>query len=143
MWQILTKDDLLSRLSGPERDALDTAALDWAQESPLDAIVREVAEEWRGALRRATTLDRRPGAIPSEILIHILADVRYRAWTRLPAMTPFLDDRRVAEWQRAMAIRDALHRLSYEAPDPEHAEASGAVATPLPKVEVTHHGILD
>lgn len=143
MWQILTKDDLLSRLSGPEHKALDTVALDWAQEDPLAEIVREVAEEWRGALRRATTIDKRPGALPSEVLIHVLADIRYRAWTRLPNMARFLDERRVAEWQRAMAIRDALHKLSYEAPDPEHAEAADAVATPLPKVEVTHHGILD
>lgn len=143
MWRILTKDDLLSRLSGPEHNALDGVALDWAQEEPLAEIVHEVAEEWRGALRRATTLDKRTDAIPSEVLIHVLADVRYRAWTRLPNMADFLDERRVAEWERAMAIRDALHKLSYEAPEEGNAEATDAVATPLPKVEVTHHGILD
>ncbi len=142
-WQILTPETLLSRLSGPEHKALDTVALDWTQEDPLAEICHEVAEEWRGALRRATTLDKRTDALPSEVLIHVLADIRYRAWTRLPNMARFLDERRVAEWERAMAIRDALHKLSYEAPDPEYAEAADAVSTPLPKTVVTHLGILD
>lgn len=141
-WQILTPETLLSRLSGPEHKALDTAALDWAQEDPLAAICHEVAEEWRGALRRVCPVDTRPDALPSEILIHVLADIRYRAWTRLPNMARFLDERRVAEWQRAMAIRDALAKLSYEPPEPENLPTDEGIHLPLPSISVPHRHLL-
>ena len=143
MWMILTADSLLSRLSAPEHEALDRAAAGWAQEAPLDAIAHEVAEDWRGGLRRVTTLDKRPDAVPSEILLHILADFRYRAFTRLPGMRTLLDERRVAEWDRAMAVRDALAKVSYQPPDEENAESADAVALPTPQISVTHNHILD
>lgn len=143
MWMILTADSLLSRLSAPEHEALDRAAAGWAQEAPLDAIAHEVAEDWRGGLRRVTTLDKRPDAVPSEILLHILADFRYRAFTRLPGTRALLDDRRVAEWERAMAVRDALAKVSYAPPEDENLEAPDAVTLPLPEIAVTHKSILD
>ncbi|MGN0886416.1 MAG: hypothetical protein ACI4RT_05390 [Candidatus Spyradenecus sp.] len=142
-WQILTKEHLLARLSGPEHQALDTAALEWTQSDPLAEVAHEVADDWRGGLRRVTTLDKRPDAVPSEVLIHLLADFRYRAFTRLPGMQHLLDERRVAEWQRAMAIRDALAKLSYEPPEPENVEDPTAVSVPLPKIVVTHAHLLD
>lgn len=142
-WQILTPETLLSRLSGPEHQALDSAAIDWQQDDALADIAHEVAEEWRGGLRRVTTLDKRPDAVPSEILLHILADFRYRAFTRLPGMQSLLDERRVAEWQRAMQIRDALAKLSYEPPAEENIEDPAAVTIPLPQIIVTHAHLLD
>ena len=142
-WKILDKEALLCRLSGPEHKALDTAALDWAQDDPLAAIAHEVANEWRGGLRRVTTLDKRADAVPSEILLHILADFRYRAFTRLPRKQSLLDERRVREWERAMEIRDALAKLSYEPPEPENIEDPEAVTIPLPQIVVTHAHILD
>ena len=110
---------------------------------PLDAIAHEVAEDWRGGLRRVTTLDKRADAVPSEILIHVLADFRYRAFTRLPGMRSLLDERRVAEWDRAMAVRDALAKVSYAPPEDENLEAPDAVSLPLPEIAVTHNHILD
>lgn len=142
-WKILDKEALLCRLSGPEHKALDTAALDWAQDDPLAAIAHEVANEWRGGLRRVTTLDKRADAVPSEILLHILADFRYRAFTRLPRMQSLLDERRVAEWERAMEIRDALAKFSYEPPEEENLEEVGRVAVPLPSIHVTRPYLLD
>ena len=142
-WQILDKEALLSRLSGPEHQALDTAALEWTQSDPLGEIAHEVAGEWRGALRRVTTLDKRPDAVPSELLIHLLADFRYRAFTRLPGMQHLLDERRVAEWTRAMKIRDELSKLSYEPPEPENVEDPAAVTIPIPQILVTHEHLLD
>lgn len=142
-WQILTPETLLSRLSGPEHQALDTAALEWTQSDPLGEIAHEVAGEWRGALRRVTTLDKRADAVPSELLIHLLADFRYRAFTRLPGMQSLLDERRVAEWQRAMQIRDALAKLSYEPPAEENIEDPAAITIPLPQIIVTHAHLLD
>ena len=140
-WLILDKEALLSRLTGPEHEALDRAATGWTQGNPLDEIAHEVAEDWRGGLRRVTTLDRRTDAVPSEILIHILADFRYRAFTRLPGMRSLLDERRVAEWERAMAVRDALAKVSYEPPDEDNAEEG--TRTPLPEITVSHGHILD
>lgn len=143
MWMILTADSLLSRLSAPEHEALDRAAAGWGQVSPLAAIAHEVAEDWRGGLRRVTTLDKRADAVPSEILLHILADFRYRAFTRLPGMRTLLDERRVAEWERAMAVRDALAKVSYQPPDEENREPEETVTLPTPQISVTHNHILD
>ena len=143
MWMILTADTLLSRLTAPEHEALERAAAGWAQEAPLDAIAHEVAEDWRGGLRRVTALDKRPDAVPSEILIHVLADFRYRAFTRLPGMQRLLDERRVAEWDRAMAVRDALAKVSYAPPEDENLEATDAVTLPLPQIAVSHGHVLD
>lgn len=143
MWQILTTDTLLSRLSGPEHETLNSAAAAWDQDDPLAVIAHEVAEDWRGGLRRVTTVDVRTDAVPSEVLIHILADFRYRAFTRLPGLASLLDERRVAEWERAMTVRDTLAKVSYALPEEENQEATESVTTPLPQVTVRHRHTLD
>lgn len=142
-WQILTPESLLSRLSAPEHAALDRAAIDWQQDESLAAIAHEVAEEWRGGLRRVTTLDKRTDAVPSEVLIHILADFRYRAFTRLPGMRALLDERRVEEWKRALQVRDALAKVSFERPSAENLPPEESITLPLPKIHVTHCHRLD
>ena len=143
MWMILTADTLLTRLTAPEHEALERAAAGWGQASPLADIAHEVAEDWRGGLRRVTTLDKRADAVPSEILIHVLADFRYRAFTRLPGMRSLLDERRVAEWDRAMAVRDALAKVSYAPPEDENREPEESVTLPLPEIAVSHGHVLD
>ncbi len=143
MWQFLTAETLLSRLSGPEHAVLNTAALEWTQDDSLDAIAHEVAEEWRGGLRRVCPVDTRTDAVPSEILIHILADFRYRAFTRLPGMTSLLDDRRVEEWKRALNVRDNLAKISYEPPADENTPTTPAANIPLPSISVPHRHRLD
>lgn len=143
MWMILTADTLLTRLTAPEHEALERAAAGWGQASPLADIAHEVAEDWRGGLRRVTALDKRADAVPSEILIHVLADFRYRAFTRLPGMRSLLDERRVAEWDRAMAVRDALAKVSYAPPEDENLEAEESVTLPLPEIAVSHGHVLD
>jgi len=144
MWHVLEVSDLLSRLSKAEHSALDRACTDLAsQASALESIASEVASEWRGGLRRVTSLDKRPRAIPSELDLHILADFRYRAFTRLPGMERLLDDRRVEEWKRAMAIRDALAKLSYEPPEEENAEEATSSAIPTPFIAVPEPRFLD
>jgi hypothetical protein len=138
MWTELTPDRLLSRLSEAEHRALDSAAAAFDQESPLADIAAEVAAEWRGALARVSLLDTRPLAVPSEVMIHILADFRYRAFTRLPGMSRLLDDLRREEWRRANTVRDALSKIEIAppaapyAPDPETAggRASPSFGTP-------------
>ena len=143
MWQILSPALLLSRLSGPEHQALDRVAIDWQQDDVLGQIAHEVAEEWRGALRRATVVDTRADAIPSELLVHVLADFRYRAFTRLPGMRPLLDELRVEEWKRALTMRDNLHKMSYERPEAAYCPTEENVSLPTPHMIRVRRGILD
>lgn len=134
MWAPLTKTDILSRVTSAEQSALASAAKAAGQPDPLDEVTAQAAAEWRGALRRVTTLDRRPLAVPSEVRGHILADIRWRAWTRLPGMQSFLDDARREEWQRANTIRDSLSKLSFEPPDPANAEPPSSSGKASPSV---------
>jgi hypothetical protein len=134
MWQILTSETLLSRLSGPEHQALDRAAVDWQQDEVLGTIAHEVAEDWRGGLRRVTTVDARIDAVPSEILLHILADYRYRAFTRLPGMRGLLDELRIEEWKRALQVRDNLAKVSYELPEEAYRPEAIGITLPLPDI---------
>lgn len=82
-WEEITRDTVLSRLSGTETAALESAALDWAQHDPIPEIVAMVVAEWRAALRKRFRIGPE-GTVPSELTVHILADIRYRLFTRLP-----------------------------------------------------------
>jgi len=124
MWYELTAQTLLSRVAGPEAARLDSAALASGQSDVLDEIAGQVAGEWRGGLRRVTLCDSRAGYVPDELTVHILADFRYRAYTRLPGMGELLDEQRIAEWRRANQVRDALHKVSISPPDDDYAEDS-------------------
>lgn len=134
MWIQLTADTLLSRVTGPEQAKLNTAALKAGQTGVLDEIALQIAKEWRGGLRKVTALDAREGYVPDELLIHMLADFRYRAYTRIPGMAELLDDLRVNEWNRANQVRDALVKVSIQAPDAEHAETSATSGKPGPAI---------
>ena len=134
MWIQLTADTLLSRVTGPEQAKLNTAALKAGQTAVLDEIASQVAKEWRGGLRKVTSLDARGGYVPDELLIHMLADFRYRAYTRIPGMSDLLDDLRVKEWDRANTVRDSLIKVSIQAPESEHAETSATSGKPGPAI---------
>lgn len=136
MWVELTPETLLGALSAREKATLDRAATDPSQESALGEIALTVAAEWRGGLRRVTLLDRRPRHVPTELLAHILADYRYRAFTRLPGMSGLLDSLRVEEWRRANTVRDNLGKVSVEEPEAEYAESSEQSGQPSPVINV-------
>lgn len=137
MWRELTPELLRSRISEPEQIALQNTAVATGKDDVLADVAREVAAEWRGGLARITALSARPLALPDEVMIHVLADYRYRAYTRLPGMEAFLDERRVAEWQRANHVRDNLGKVQI-AP-PEDAPPAGAAAPPTPSIRVPPH----
>ena len=134
MWIQLTADTLLSRVTGPEQAKLNTAALKAGQAAVLDEIASQIAKEWRGGLRKVTSLDAREGYVPDELLIHMLADFRYRAYTRIPGMSDLLDDLRVKEWDRANTVRDSLVKVSIQAPEAEYAETSATSGKPGPSI---------
>lgn len=122
MWNVLTQQDLIKRLAERENNALNTAATAIDQFDVLADICVMIANDWRGKIAVYHTLDKRPQTLPSELLIHVLADFRYRAFTRLPNMSVLLDDLRVAEWRRAMDVMDALDDVVLEDPLPENIE---------------------
>ena len=119
MWNELTPDLLLTRVAEAEHDAVQTAATAPGQDEVLAELARLVTAEWRGKLARVTPLSKRRLAVPDEVLIHVLADYRYRAYTRLPNMEAFLGDLRVEEWKRAMKVLDALNETNIEPPEEE------------------------
>jgi hypothetical protein len=120
MWIILTPDLLVSRVAGAEKSALDRAATDPMQMDALGDVARQVAAEWRGLLRRIVTVDRRPLAVPSELEDHVLADFRFRAYTRLPGMSSLNDERRMEEWR--LSNRGKYERLSSYSLEPPEEE---------------------
>lgn len=136
MWIDLTPELLLRRVSAPERDALASAAADDSQTGVLEDVAAMVAADWRAGVRRICAPDTRPLRIPDELLAHILADYRYRAFTRLPGMEALLDDLRVQEWRRAMEVRDALNKWSVAPPEAGWAEGgeSGSSGRPSPVI---------
>jgi hypothetical protein len=131
-WTAITAATLLSRVSGPEKTALESAALATGQTGVLDDIAAMVRADWRGGLRLVTAVDSDATRLPGELLVHVLADFRYRAFTRLPGMRSLLDEARVREWERAMKVRDALSKNSYTAPD-DPVEAD---SVPVPSITV-------
>ncbi len=136
MWIELTSDALLSRVASSEESRLRTAALRDSDSDPLGEIASQISKEWRSGLRRITTLDTRDSYIPDELLIHILADFRYRAYTRFPGMSELLDSLRVDEWRRANQVRDNLNKVSIEAPETDYAETEESSGTPDPTFSV-------
>jgi len=134
MWIQLTPETLLGSITGMEAARLRTAALGDGQTDALSDIAANVAEEWRGGLRRVTVVDSREGYVPDELLIHILADFRYRAFTRLPGMSELLDDLRVKEWERANQVRDSLSKISIQAPEADYAETATNSGKPGPAI---------
>lgn len=136
MWTELTPELLLKRVSAPERDALATAATDPTQLDTLADTAAMVAADWRAGLRRVCAPDRRERYVPTELFSHILADFRYRAFTRLPGMDQLLDPLRVEEWKRAMTVRDNLIKWTVAPPDPGMAEGAeeGSPGRPAPMI---------
>ncbi len=134
MWTELTAETLLSCVTGTEQAKLNTVALKAGQMDVLADIASQIAKDWRGGLRRVTVLDKRAGYVPDELLSHILAHFRYRAYTRLPGMSELLDELRVKEWERANTVRDNLNRVSVEAPETDHAETVSTSGKPGPAI---------
>ena len=137
MWRELTPDSLLSRLASTEHTALATAATDLP--AVLEDIAADVAAEWRGRLARHTRLPLRPLALPSELWPHVLADYRYRAFTRLPGMGALLDELRVREWERAVQVMDNLGKVQIEPPEAADLPPGAAAGGPMPAIQPKIH----
>lgn len=131
-WIPMTEMDVLSRITDAEATAVKNAAVRIGQPDAIAKIISQVVNDWRGRLRRHHALAAGP-TIPSELESHVLAEIRYRLFTRLPGMKPLLDPLRVAEWEEANKVKGQLKDYVFE--DAVTAEADAA--TPQAGIELT------
>lgn len=124
MWQIITSDDVKTRLAGPELAAYSSAALAAGQADPLPAIIAGVAQEVRNGIAQNAQNRLADGStVPAGALHHALAMIRYRLISRLPV--------KITE-ERRLEYEDALRWLGrkplVEQPDTEAAEQVNATS---------------
>jgi hypothetical protein len=141
MWVEFTAPALLSRVTGPEFDALQTAATSPEQEDVLADIAATIVADWRAVLARVAALSKRRLALPTEVEAHVLAHFRHAAFTRLPGMKRLLDEGRVREWERANKIHDNLAKLVIEPPDPDDLLDDGGAAPMTPGITVPRRAL--
>lgn len=122
MWIKLTPELLRTHLAEPEIQALETAATTADVENILKEETHNIAESWRGRLRKGIPIDKRTDYVPSELLTFILIHVRYASYTRLPNMETLLDKLRQEEWRRANKIFDDPSLIDIEEPEEEWIE---------------------
>lgn len=124
-WTTPTQADVLAALSGPERDAVQTAALAAGQADPVAAALATAVDEARGriAANRENKLGL-AGTIPATVLHHVVAIARWRMLSRLPVPELATETRR-GEYDAALAFfRDvAAGRVAIETPAAESDEA--------------------
>lgn len=137
MWIHLTPSLLRTHLADPEIQALETAATTADVANILNEEVHNVAEAWRGRLRKGIRIDKRTDFVPSELLQFILIHVRYASFTRLPNMETLLDKLRQKEWDRANKIFDDPFYIDIEEPEEEYAEESST--GPIVHVDRTNY----
>lgn len=122
MWLLLDPSLLRTHLADSEIIALETAATTADVDNILNEEVHNVAEAWRGRLKKGHAIDKRTDYVPSELLQFILIHVRYASFTRLPNMETLLDKLRQKEWDRANEIFDNPGRIAIEDPEDEYID---------------------
>lgn len=134
MWVELTSARLLGAMSAREVSRINAAVSGDASVDTLADVAANVAEEWRGGLRRVTVVDSRDGYVPTELMTHMLADFRHRCFTIIHGLSELLDDNRVQEWNRANTVRDNLTKVTIKPPDAGYAESSDTSGKPGPSI---------
>lgn len=128
-WQNLTPSDVLSKLSGAELSALQSAALGSGQTDPVPGIISAVVDEVRGYI--AANPNNRLGSagmVPSKLVSATLAIIRHRVCTRLP-LKSLLTEERISEKADAIRLLERVADGRFAIEDP----VTGETATP--KVE--------
>ena len=121
MWLKLTPELLKTHLADSEQEALNMTAVE--SENILAQECHNIAEAWRGRLKKLTIIDKRTDYVPSELLQFILIHVRYASFTRLPQMESLLDKLRQEEWRRANQIFDDPTLIAIEEPEDPDEES--------------------
>lgn len=132
-WITLTEAFITGKLTGPELNALRTAALAPGQEPPMPEAIRLVVREVRGYVRGNQANILAPGdTIPDELEDAALAMIRYRALNRLPTKS-LLTQPRVDENAAALELMKAVAagRFGVVCPDMPSTEKPSDSRAPL------------
>lgn len=125
MWLELNPTLLKTHLADAEIAALATVAKPFDVDRILTDECRNVAEAWRGRIRKYHRIDKRDAYLPQELMQFALAHARYSCFTRLPNMETLLDDLRVKEWERANEIFDDPKKIDISDPEETEEESDG------------------
>lgn len=125
-WNIITTDQVKTRLAGAELTALQSAALANGQADPLPEIITQVVDEVRGYIVAGGFSLETGTTVPSKLVGATLDIIRYRLVTRLPARG-LLTDERKEEYKNALELlkRVADGGFSVEEPTTPSTESSG------------------
>lgn len=130
-WISLDDDSITSALTGPELDALRTAALESGQPDPVNAVLQQVARLVRGKCAAGGIAQGTGLAIPDELILAAVAIVRFTALSRMPGMVFLQDDWRKTAYSDALKLLDQVADRKFyvvpaitEAPDEEQAGAA-------------------
>lgn len=132
-WIIITEDDVITKLSGPEKAAMNSAALQALQVAPLPEVIKQVTLEIRGYVAACKTNILGPlGTIPEELLGTAISRIRFELATRLPVPSLLTDDRRTANADALTRLRDVAGcDFAIVGPTDPAAEQPGGPATQL------------
>lgn len=132
-WITITENDVITKLSGPEKAAMNSAALQALQVPPLPEIIAQVTLEIRGYVAACKTNVLGPlGTIPEELLGTAITRIRFEFATRLPVASLLTEDRRSANSDALTRLRDvAACNFAIVAPENPAAEQPGGPATQL------------
>jgi hypothetical protein len=127
-WISITDDTITSALSGPEIDALRTAALESGQDDPMGAMLEQVARLIRGKCAAGSIVLGDGLTIPDELISTAQTIVRWEALTRLPGVGMLQDDARRLSYEKALKLLDDVTNGKFyvvpattAAPDEEQA----------------------
>lgn len=98
-WVLLDDEELNRMFAAPELEAARTLVLEDGQEDPVPEILTATIDEARGRISACKDNTLGPaGTLPSAVIHHVLAMVRFRVWNRLGLD---LSDSRTKEFQSA------------------------------------------
>ncbi|MDR2674846.1 MAG: DUF1320 domain-containing protein [Opitutaceae bacterium] len=131
MWIIPTRTDLTRALTGPELEAVETAAVESGAPDPLPGTLAAAVQLARGYIAACPRNRLGPAdSIPDALLSSVVAIARWNLLTRFPDVGLTSDARR-AEYSDALTtLRDcAACKFAVEAP-PDEPAAPEAVHYP-------------
>lgn len=131
-WITITEDDVITKLSGPEKAAMNSAALQALQTAPLPEIIEQVTKEIRGYVAACARNTLGDGlTIPDELLGTAVNRIRYEFATRLPVSSLLTEDSRRANEAAITLLRDVA-ACSFAIVSPA-APSSEEVGSPSPQ----------
>ena len=133
-WVKLEAQLLRTHLAATEIAALANVQVPFDVDRILADECHNISEAWRSKIRLFHAVDKRSNYVPESLLEYILVQVRYSAYTRLPAMGDLLDDLRREEWRRSNEVLDNIRKWYIDEVE-EGEEEVNASNTPVVIVE--------